>query len=199
MINPYDVLEIEPTATKEEIQDAYKRLVKIYHPDIIETGNAEKFKEIQKAYEILSDEKEKHTFDTFGVDIKNDPIINEAYLKCKDLCSQILQKIIEGRYAESSDIIELMRQEVTRVRKEEAVYLLQKRSYLEGIKKYSEKFQLKLKKRRKRHKYPDFFKVVIEEMYENNNEYKEIEAIIRNMEHSARVLDTMMDILQDFS
>ena len=44
------------TATQEEIKSAYRRLTKIYHPDVgTDPDTEKKFKEIQKAYQVLSD------------------------------------------------------------------------------------------------------------------------------------------------
>lgn len=70
MKNPYKILEITEDASSEEIRSAYLRLVKIYHPDKL-NGNDDVFKDIQMAYEILSDERLKFNFDTYG-DYKED-------------------------------------------------------------------------------------------------------------------------------
>ena len=49
----YQVLGIKKGASKDEIKSAYRKLAKTYHPDNHETGNAEKFKEVQEAYDIM--------------------------------------------------------------------------------------------------------------------------------------------------
>ena len=52
----YEVLGVSKTANDDEIKKAYRALAKKYHPDISKDPNAtEKFKEVQEAYEILSD------------------------------------------------------------------------------------------------------------------------------------------------
>lgn len=61
--NYYSVLEIEETATQEEIKSAFRALAKKYHPDNIETGNEEKFREIVKAYNVLSDLEKRKKYD----------------------------------------------------------------------------------------------------------------------------------------
>ena len=56
----YDTLGVSKTASADEIKKAYRRLARKYHPDINkEKGAEEKFKEINAAYEILSDENKR--------------------------------------------------------------------------------------------------------------------------------------------
>lgn len=63
----YDTLEINENASTEEIKKAYRKLARKYHPDINkEPGAEEKFKEINAAYEVLSDENKKAQYDRFG-------------------------------------------------------------------------------------------------------------------------------------
>jgi len=62
----YEVLGISKSASKDEIKSAYRKKVKIYHPDNKETGDAEKFKEVQEAYDILYDDQKRQTYDQFG-------------------------------------------------------------------------------------------------------------------------------------
>jgi len=62
----YALLEIKRTATHDEIKKAYRKFAKQYHPDS-NIGNLEaeeKIKEINEAYEVLSDEKKKKKYDT---------------------------------------------------------------------------------------------------------------------------------------
>lgn len=63
----YDTLDISQDASAEEIKKAYRRLARKYHPDINkESGAEEKFKEINAAYEILSDEQKRRQYDQYG-------------------------------------------------------------------------------------------------------------------------------------
>lgn len=63
----YEVLGISKNADKKEIKKAYRALAKEYHPDRNKAADAEeKFKEVQEAYEILSDEDKRKAYDQFG-------------------------------------------------------------------------------------------------------------------------------------
>jgi DnaJ-class molecular chaperone len=64
MSNLYEVLGVDRKADTDEIRAAYKRLAKEHHPD--RGGNAEKFKEIQEAHEILTDDSRRRMYDMTG-------------------------------------------------------------------------------------------------------------------------------------
>jgi DnaJ-class molecular chaperone len=64
----YSILEIEKTATIVEIKKAYRKLAMIYHPvrNIGDNLAEEKFKKINEAYAVLSDEQKRKQYDMFG-------------------------------------------------------------------------------------------------------------------------------------
>ncbi len=63
----YEVLGLSKSANEKEIKKAYRALAKKYHPDVNkEPGSEERFKEINEAYEVLSDPQKKANYDQFG-------------------------------------------------------------------------------------------------------------------------------------
>lgn len=64
MLTSLAILGISKDADKDEIKSAYFRKAKLFHPDISrEAGAKEKFSKIKEAYETLSDESQKHSYD----------------------------------------------------------------------------------------------------------------------------------------
>src|SRR5947208_14553622 len=64
----YEVLGVGKTASGDEIRKAHRKLVRTYHPDVNKNNKQaeEKFKEVQEAYDVLSDEHKRRQYDQFG-------------------------------------------------------------------------------------------------------------------------------------
>ncbi len=63
----YEVLGLTKGASQDEIKKSYRRMARKYHPDVSEEAGAEaKFKEVNEAYEILSDQEKRSMYDRFG-------------------------------------------------------------------------------------------------------------------------------------
>jgi len=63
----YEILEISKNASEEDIKKAFRKLALKYHPDRNKSNEAEeKFKEINEAYQILSDKEKRQIYDQYG-------------------------------------------------------------------------------------------------------------------------------------
>ncbi len=66
----YKTLDVSKTASHDDIRKAFRKLARVYHPDVAKdkkTAEA-KFKEINEAYEVLSDPEKREKYDTLGAD-----------------------------------------------------------------------------------------------------------------------------------
>lgn len=62
-VNYYDLLQIHPRAEMETVQRVYKLFAARYHPDNKQTGDAERFREIREAFEVLSNVETRASYD----------------------------------------------------------------------------------------------------------------------------------------
>jgi curved DNA-binding protein len=70
----YDILGVSRDADQEDIQRAYRRLARTYHPDVNKDPAAEdRFKDISEAYDVLSDPQTRRRYDAFGPDFRQVP------------------------------------------------------------------------------------------------------------------------------
>jgi len=69
----YEILGVARSAKEEEIKKSYRKLARKYHPDLNPNNkqSEEKFKEIQEAYEVLSDAEKRRRYDQLGANWKN--------------------------------------------------------------------------------------------------------------------------------
>jgi curved DNA-binding protein len=70
----YEVLDVPRTASQDDIQRAYRKLARSYHPDVnSDPGAEDRFKEISEAYDVLSDPETRRRYDAFGPDFRQVP------------------------------------------------------------------------------------------------------------------------------
>ena len=62
----YKIFGVERSASKDEIHQAARKLLRKYHPDNRESGNEEKYKEVNEAKDVLEDPKKREMYDQLG-------------------------------------------------------------------------------------------------------------------------------------
>ena len=71
----YKTLGVSRTASEDDVRKAFRKLAREYHPDVAKDKSKaeEKFKEVNEAYEVLSDPEKRKKYDTLGEDWKRGP------------------------------------------------------------------------------------------------------------------------------
>lgn len=87
MANYYDILGISKDASDEDIKKAFRKLAHKYHPDK-GGGDEKKFKEINEAYQVLSDKEKRRQYDQFGRTFNGNSGAGQGYGGFSDFSSQ---------------------------------------------------------------------------------------------------------------
>ncbi len=96
-IDYYDCLDLKLGASDDDIKLAHRNLARIVHPDVPKTGDEAKFREIQEAYEVLSDPLKRKLYDARYNSI--DPLLallvefKKAHQKACDDTIEVLNRI----------------------------------------------------------------------------------------------------------
>jgi len=105
----YEILGVSRTASQEEIQRAYRKLARTYHPDVNKDPAAEeRFKDVSEAYAVLSDPAQRKRYDAFGADFRQVPedVDPETWARARAGAGRA--QAGAGGFAEGIDIDELL-------------------------------------------------------------------------------------------
>lgn len=110
-MNPYQVLEVHKNASSEVVKDAYRKKAQKWHPDRNRRPEAkERFQEIQRAYELLSDPERRAFYDEHGED--KPKVTNLDVVAKETICVIFLKIIDEGHNLSTLDVIEAVKTKV---------------------------------------------------------------------------------------
>lgn len=85
----YDVLQVQHSASPDEIKTAFRRLAALYHPDK-PTGDAVKFRQARDAYEVLIEPERRKAYDAGGM-----PAVNQQPADPRDFIHQMIQRTLQ--------------------------------------------------------------------------------------------------------
>jgi curved DNA-binding protein CbpA len=88
-MNPYNELDVDPTASQDEIKKKYRKKAKENHPDV--GGDPEKMENINKAYALIKDARSREYFDKHGEGQK----LNTELAEAINIAMQIINTVIE--------------------------------------------------------------------------------------------------------
>lgn len=179
-MNPYDILEVTPQATEEEIKNKFRTLAQRYHPDRV-GGDEEKFKQINLAYSILSDPIRRKHFDETGQYNINSSIREEAVKNLAGLLTHFINQIDP----DLQNLIVCMRNDIHR---EKTLLSSQIPICISSINKL-EKFLRKIRKKKEGENILKAF-VASQILSQENN--------IKTHNKNLEVCDKMLEILEDY-
>lgn len=134
----YDILGIKENATQREIKDAYKKRAKETHPDR-EGGDEEAFKEINEAYEVLSDEERRAVYDQTGDTEKQD----DYQRIIEFLLDSILPTIMLAKDVTKVDVIGAIHQYIDQSYSDALEDELNQNRKIKRIQQFSKRLKLK--------------------------------------------------------
>ncbi len=112
-MNPYQILGVKPTDSTDIFTAAYRLLAKRYHPDVQATGDAVKFLEIKRAYDVLMNPDLRKQFDASGEMPDGETAIIRA--QAKEFLLSLFQQMIldsDAHAIEGGDIIGTLRSNI---------------------------------------------------------------------------------------
>lgn len=189
--NPYEVLGIEKNSLSPEIVQAYKKLCKIYHPDI--SKSREVFDKIRSAYDILSNPENKKLYDDYGINANSEK--DETTKRAMQIIGQAIAACINKRGIENiyyfnpvEDITECVKADLYKIED----CLAKNKKQLSMFKTRGKGF-LKRLKINKKAKAPNLFKQFMDGQIDH------ITVTIKQQERDLLVAKKMLELLEDYS
>lgn len=108
--NPYIVLQVSETASDDELKKSYRRLSRMYHPDLNPNNKEaeEKFKELGEAYEILSDSQKRKQYDMGTYNPTDQTVNTTTNSNAYDIFNEVFQDNIKNYNKEREDYVKFL-------------------------------------------------------------------------------------------
>jgi curved DNA-binding protein CbpA len=178
-MNPYIELDIPIDATDEEIKIRFRSLAQTHHPD--KGGDEQIFVRIKLAYEILIDPIRRKEFDLLGESSEDLSIRNAAL----DHISQMMSRIIPTINPETDDPVEMMRNEVLKIKTDMHHNINVCNAHLDQLQKVNRRFNTKSKR-----------KNLMLEIVEKQIEHRKNDLL--GFEKNIKIADLILEILKDY-
>ena len=175
----YDDLELPRNCTAEEIKQKYRILAQLHHPD--KGGDAEKFKQIRLAYDVLSDPIKREHYDSTGDHYSDVNLDSEVMGRLVAMLSQFVQHI----NPEIDDLILNMRIEIRSLQQQTTNSIVECNNLIDKMNIISKK--IKLKKEGE-----NLFKSVVD------NKVLALHTEIINHKRGLIVFGRMLEVLEDY-
>lgn len=180
----YEDLGVDENATSKQIKNAYRRLARRYHPDTPETGDADKFHAVNKAYRILMDEYTRSIYDATGNE-DDDDFRPPEELWLKILIESFDNAVYElGTKLDEANIIEVMKESMF-----QSAASLQK-SVEDSTGKRDALIRLRKRLQRREHTRPNVFLTSLD---------RQIQARSKEITHNGRAVRIMHLCLEELS
>ena len=187
MNNPYEELEVSKEFTEKELKSQFRKLAKKHHPDL-KKGTSDKFRDLKKAYNILSDPEKRAYYDETGM-VFDDMQVNKIKTNAKENLFNLIKQIIYNpnimNHFENMDLIGIINKAIND----------NKNMLTQNIRKVSKEYEtakkivLKLKHKGGEN---DFIKEMI------NNSIKEKEEVIKGMSSNIKIFDLMLEMINEY-
>jgi curved DNA-binding protein CbpA len=190
-MNPYRILKIKKSATKEEIKIAYREMSKKHHPDT--GGSVEEFHKLKAAYDILMDDLKREFYDKNGImpDSEDAKIFAVALDNLVDLLNHVMENY-RSNNLEKVDLIKVMSNNIKRDISNNKSIIEKHKKEIEKIENTEAIFKKRVKKK-PRSKVPNFFL--------DSLKFKKghINAEIKKHEEALKILNKMQSLLFNFT
>jgi curved DNA-binding protein CbpA len=178
-MNPYQELGLDTNCTAEQIKQQYRILAHQHHPD--RGGDAERFKRISTAYEVLSDPVRRAEYDRTGQFDQNHSIRNSAI----ERLSNMINHYVPDLNADAEDLIVKMRMDIHQAMTQIASHMENSRRQLNNARRTHKKIWVKSNGE-------NFLKGFVENLMDRR------EKELANLEQQRSTMTLMLEILDDY-